>query len=551
MFFANSFSNVFNAQQKLEGTQGHFVINKIIQDKFTNLAKVPVQNSSDVIIQNQIKEGVLPFTYIGLNDGKLVFKDFFMFDGVYEDKSSSDYDVKNPAGITKVGSNYYVVAPLENAIYSCSNETSCSPLSISGLKNPIGITTDGTDLYVADAGNNRIVKITVATSAITLVSENLNFPVGIDYYNEGSGYLFFSEPYENKVYRVKTDGTNLKVVVGDGDNEDCDNTALYCKLDFPTGLHVDGTDLYIADTGSGRVLKVSDPGNPKNTPPNENILFTFDDDIAVEKIIFSNFSDEIFVSSSMTSSLSGSYDVPTHTMTSGSVFTTYENVGCGWVLNGGTTLYTNTDPNGLVDIGDKIALQDNGNMEIYTVTGVTSTRLKCPNPMPPPLFLDQTFAVYLDGNMTNVTSGTFVYFAAKNDNVENIILDFSSATFPAKGFQNININIYEFGNVLPVKTYEHLVRVGNGILGTPEDIITDVTPTTPAPTYPTGVYWNDSSLEVGDEINFDEENATFDYTTDFEIDDLTFTQPNGGAILQATITIGEQEYIINGAVSEL
>ncbi len=555
-FFASSFHNVYQTQENLTATQGQFVVNEIIRDKLANLEKLFEYDANHVVFQNKTKEGVLPFTYIGKSTGNLVFKDFFMFKGMIGGTPSTSYDVKNPAGITQVGLTYYVVAPLENKIYECTGTGAGNcPNSIEGdFKNPIGITTDNTNLFVTDAGNNRIVKIDVATSSIIdpPVAQNLNFPAGIDYYKVGTDeYLFFSEPYKNKVYRLKIGDTEPMVVVGDGDNEACDNSALYCKLNFPTGVFADDTaippSLYIADTGNKRILKMSDPVKPANTPPNENISFTFDADIAVEKIAFGNFSGESYVSSSMeppSGSLNATYSNSTHEMTTGSILNAYENVGCSWTLNGGSTLYTNTDPNGLVDIGDKIALEDNGNMKIYTVTGMTPTRLKCPNPTPPPLFLDQTFAVYLDGNMTSVSSGTQVYFAAKNGNAENILLNFSSATFPTTGFQNIDINVYEFGNTTPVKTYKHFVRVGNGILGTSEDLIAVVQS---GLTYPTGVSWN-GSLQVGDGVAFNTTGTTFDYTSDFTIDSMAFKKLNSNKILEATITAGGQEYITNAAL---
>jgi prepilin-type N-terminal cleavage/methylation domain-containing protein len=560
MFFASSFQNVFQAQQKLEGTQGHFVINDIIQDKFANLEKVPVQNSDNVIIQNKIAENTLPFTYIGLDSAKLVFKDFFMFKGMYGVTASSASGIPNAAGITKIDSgDYYIVAPLENKIYKCKSTgiTDCEDFITSELKQPIGITTDGTDLYVADSGNNKIVKINVTTKGSTLVAENLNFPVGIDYYNDGTnGYLFFSEPYKNKVYRVKTDGTDLKVVVGDGDDEVCDDSdgfnhsALYCKLDFPTGVFADDTgtppSLYIADTGSGRVLKVSDPGAPANldSPARERIPFEFGDNYSIGKIVFENFDHETFHESNMVgtpSTLNGSYDSAEHKLTLNSIFNTY-NGPCTWDTSG-SEIITDTDPNTFLHANDYVAIENgsSGDAVLYKVTSVPIDKTTiCLIGVAPSVVANKAYRIPIDTNLTGVSNDKPVYMAGKKESEETIDLIFASNSFTGSGFQKIDIKVYDFDQTTLLESYSHNVRIGNGILGTPEDKI-EVLGTY---TYPTGV----TNLGTGDEITFNPASATFDYTTDFTIDSLAFSKPNGGAILQAIIQAGGKDYIINGAL---
>jgi sugar lactone lactonase YvrE len=136
---------------------------------------------------------------------------------------------------------------------------------------PSGVAYDRAgNLYIADSPNNRVLK--VAGGIITTVAGNgtpgysgdghaataaqLNNPTGIALDNTGN--LFIADSSNNVIREVAggvittVTGTGAQGHSGDG------GMATAAQLWFPTGVAVDANgSLYIADTGSNRVRKVS------------------------------------------------------------------------------------------------------------------------------------------------------------------------------------------------------------------------------------------------------------------------------------------------------
>jgi len=77
------------------------------------------------------------------------------------------------------------------------------------------------------------------------------------------------------------------------------------------------------------------------------------------------------------------------------------------------------------------------------------------------------------------------------------------------------------------------VRIGDGELGTSEDLIEDTGAPAIVDYYPTGLAWSgvlqSSNLAVYD-LNFD----PFDYTSDFEVQSFDFNKLNADSILELT-----------------
>jgi sugar lactone lactonase YvrE len=196
----------------------------------------------------------------------------------YADGTGSGAQFAYPSGITTDGTNLYVADTYNNRIRKIvisTAEVSTLAGSSYGYADgtgsgaqfayPSGITTDGTNLYVADTGNGRIRKIVISTGEVTTLA-------GSSYgYADGTGIAAqFYNPYD-----ITTEGTNLyvsdmynhrirKIVISTGEvttlagssEGHADGTGTSAQFDYPRGITTDGTNLYVADTGNGRIRKI-------------------------------------------------------------------------------------------------------------------------------------------------------------------------------------------------------------------------------------------------------------------------------------------------------
>jgi len=200
--------------------------------------------------------------------------------------TSATFD--NPYGITSDGANLYVADTLNNKIRMINIATrAVTTLAGSGVagssegtgsaaqfNNPHGITTDGTNVYVADTLNNKIRKIVINSGAVTTFA--------------GSGTLGFTDNPTgtaatfNQPWGVTTDGTNLyvadtnnhtirQIVISSpsgvttlagvaGSFGSANGSGTTAKFDFPRGITTDGTNLYVADSTSQLIRKVTIAG---------------------------------------------------------------------------------------------------------------------------------------------------------------------------------------------------------------------------------------------------------------------------------------------------
>jgi sugar lactone lactonase YvrE len=144
--------------------------------------------------------------------------------------------------------------------------------------NPHSVAVDAEgNVYIADTLNNRIRKVAAATGEITTIAGNgkidfagdggpatkasLAFPSGISAGSDGT--LYFADSGNRVIRKITPAGIILTVAgragrtgfSGDG------SQATSATLDFPIGVAVDATGtLYIADSGSQRIRKVSPAG---------------------------------------------------------------------------------------------------------------------------------------------------------------------------------------------------------------------------------------------------------------------------------------------------
>jgi sugar lactone lactonase YvrE len=164
-----------------------------------------------------------------------------------------------------------------NGIYGSGGFAGDSgPATSAELNMPFGVAFDAAgNFYIADSTNNRIRKVTLATGVITTVAGNgtaytyagdggpatsaaLNSPDGVALDSAGNIYIADSG---NSVIRKVTVATGIiTTAAGTGVKGFSGDTgpATSAQLSTPYGIALDSAgNLYIADSGNGRVRKVT------------------------------------------------------------------------------------------------------------------------------------------------------------------------------------------------------------------------------------------------------------------------------------------------------
>src|SRR5512143_4098780 len=143
------------------------------------------------------------------------------------------------------------------------------PVTSATFNLPFGTTSDGTNLYVADTGNNTIRKIDIASGLVSTLTGSAGVPGSTD--GTGTAATFHTP------YGIATDGTSL-FVADTGNNTirkidiasgvvttlagsagvtgSTNGTGAGASFNHPAGITIDGTILYVADTGNDIIRKV-------------------------------------------------------------------------------------------------------------------------------------------------------------------------------------------------------------------------------------------------------------------------------------------------------
>jgi hypothetical protein len=189
-----------------------------------------------------------------------------------------------PCGITTDGTNLYVADTGNNTIRKVVISTGVVttlagsagvPGSADGTGTaatfnlPFGVTSDGTNLYVADTGNNTIRKVVISTGVVSTLAGIAGVPGSAD--GTGTAATFHTP------YGVTTDGTSLFVAdtgnstiriiniaseavttfIGSaGISGSTDGTGAAALFNHPGGITLEGTFLFVADTGNSTIRKV-------------------------------------------------------------------------------------------------------------------------------------------------------------------------------------------------------------------------------------------------------------------------------------------------------
>lgn len=134
---------------------------------------------------------------------------------------------------------------------------------------PMQVTTDGTYLYVADSENNTIRKIAIATGQVTTLagkagsfgssdgigsSARFSVPDGIT--TDGTN-LYVADTGSNTVRKVVISTGQVTTLAGtSGVTGSADGTGAAASFNYPTQITTDGTYLYVTDTDNEAVRKI-------------------------------------------------------------------------------------------------------------------------------------------------------------------------------------------------------------------------------------------------------------------------------------------------------
>jgi len=134
--------------------------------------------------------------------------------------------------------------------------------------HPFGITTDGTNLYVTDYGSSTIRKIVISTGAVTTIAGSagvvgsadgtgtaatLNYPTGIT--TDGTN-LYVTDTYNSTIREVVISTGAVTTIAGSRAIGSADGTGTAATFYYPTGITMDGTNLYVADNGNSTIRKI-------------------------------------------------------------------------------------------------------------------------------------------------------------------------------------------------------------------------------------------------------------------------------------------------------
>ncbi|MEI7493524.1 MAG: hypothetical protein WCJ92_02870 [Alphaproteobacteria bacterium] len=166
---------------------------------------------------------------------------------------------------TQSGSTTSVAGSTSTAGFSGDGATATSSL----LNSPYGIYFDGTTVYVSDSGNNRIRQFTVGGNISTFAGPNggfssdgtpattakLNSPNSV-YVNGSTVYV--ADSGNHRIRTFSTVGGPISTIVGTGSAGFLDGSTTVAVLNSPQGVTADTAgNIYITEIGNDRIRKLT------------------------------------------------------------------------------------------------------------------------------------------------------------------------------------------------------------------------------------------------------------------------------------------------------
>ncbi|MHB8455744.1 MAG: NHL repeat-containing protein [Acidiferrobacterales bacterium] len=190
----------------------------------------------------------------------------------------------SPKGITTDGTNLYVSDSVNDTIRQIVIATGAvTTLAGTALSQgstdgtgaaarfyfPQGLTTDGTNLYVADLKNDTIRKLVIATGTVTTLAgtalsqgstdgtgaaATFNLPLGVTL--DGSN-LYVSDSGNDTIRQIVIATGAVTTLAGTALSQgSADGTGAAARFNNPRGLTNDGTNLYVTDYGNDTIRQI-------------------------------------------------------------------------------------------------------------------------------------------------------------------------------------------------------------------------------------------------------------------------------------------------------
>lgn len=167
---------------------------------------------------------------------------------------------------------------LSNSVTTIAGNTSTvagTPSSADGIgaaarfNMPWGITTDGTNLYVLDFKNDTIRKIEIATGTVSTLAGTAGYSGWEDGIGASAGFaglqgittdgenLFVTEyGYGSKVRKIVIATGEVTTLAGSTEQGAVDGVGTSARFNFPTGITVNGNELYVTDSFNHTIRKI-------------------------------------------------------------------------------------------------------------------------------------------------------------------------------------------------------------------------------------------------------------------------------------------------------
>jgi hypothetical protein len=202
----------------------------------------------------------------------------------YTDGTGTAARFDYPSGITTDGTSLYVADThndtIRQIVISTAAITTLAGLagnagwtdgigSVARFFSPVGITTDGTNLYVADTGSNTIRQIVIYTGTVTTLAgtafaigstdgtgtaARFNFPEGITMDRTN---LYVADTSNNTIRQIVISTGAVTTLAGlAGNAGSADGTGTAARFNSPEGITTDGTNLYVADTSNCTIRQI-------------------------------------------------------------------------------------------------------------------------------------------------------------------------------------------------------------------------------------------------------------------------------------------------------
>lgn len=150
--------------------------------------------------------------------------------------------------IADAGNNrIQIISPEDGSTILAAGEYGTTGFKIQGMAG-LGVHPVTDDIWVCDQRGNKLVKFSPKGETLLRIAEHVKYPIDVAIDRKGTLYVLMSK--EPKIYKFDQVGKFLGTIGGTG------KTALI----FGTSIQLYEEDLYIADYGGKRVVKLSTTG---------------------------------------------------------------------------------------------------------------------------------------------------------------------------------------------------------------------------------------------------------------------------------------------------